>query len=31
MSIVYLAIGGLFFIICKAFVEFCDTLKDSGQ
>ena len=31
MSIIYVLIGGVFFVICKAFVEFCDTLKGDGQ
>lgn len=31
MSIVYGAIAALFFAICKAFVEYCDTLRDSGS
>jgi hypothetical protein len=31
MSIIYLLVGGLFFVVCKAFVEFCEKLREDGQ
>jgi hypothetical protein len=31
MSIVYLLIGGMFFVICRTFVEFCEKLREDGQ
>ena len=31
MAIIYLLVAGLFFVICKAFVEFCETLRGDGQ
>jgi hypothetical protein len=31
MSIVYFLVAGLFFVICKAFIEFCENLRGDGQ
>ena len=31
MSIIYFLVAGLFFVICKAFVEFCEKLRQDGQ
>ncbi len=31
MSIIYFLVAGLFFLICKAFAEFCEKLRESGQ
>ncbi len=31
MSIIYFLVAGLFFVICKVFVEFCEKLRQDGQ
>jgi len=31
MSIIYFLLAGLFFLICKVFVDFCATLQEGGQ
>lgn len=31
MSLVYLAGAAVFFIICRAFVAFCETMREGGS